>query len=47
MLQYTCVNRKLENMKKRLSEIFKHTRSRKPDAEETSHIEGCMKLITS
>ena len=29
-------------MKKFVSEIFKHTRSRKPDVEETSKIEGCV-----
>ena len=29
-------------MKKFLSEIFKLTRSGKPDAEEASHIEGCV-----
>ena len=29
-------------MKKFVSEIFKRTRSGKPDAEEASHIEGCM-----
>ena len=31
-----------KNMRKFLSEIFKLNRSWKPDAEEASHIEGCM-----
>ena len=31
-----------KNMKKFLSEIFKHNRSGKPDTEEASHIEGCV-----
>ena len=32
-----------KNMKKFVSEVFKHTRSVKPDAEEASHIERCVK----
>ena len=31
-----------KNMKNFVSEIFKHTRSGKPDEEEASHIEGCV-----
>ena len=31
-----------KNMKKFVSEIFKRTRSGKTDAEEDSHIEGCV-----
>ena len=31
-----------KNMKKFISEIFKHTGSGKPDAEEASHIEVCV-----
>ena len=32
-----------KNMKKFVSEILKLSRSGKPDAEQTSHIEGCVK----
>ena len=38
MIQYPCVNRKLKNVKEFVSEIFKHTRSGKPYAEEVPHI---------
>ena len=31
-----------KNMNKFVSKIFKHNRSGKPDAEEASHIEGCV-----
>ena len=32
-----------KNMNKFVSKTFKHNRSGKPDAEEASHIEGCVK----
>ena len=37
---FTATNK---NMKKFVSEIFKSTRSGKLDAEEASHIKGCVK----
>ena len=39
-IQYPCVHTNLKNMKKFVSEIFKHTRSGKPDVEEASHNKG-------
>ena len=42
MLQYPYVRIILQNMKKIVSEMLKCTRSGKPDAEEGSHIEGCV-----
>ena len=42
MPQYPCVHNNFQNMKNFVSEIFKRTRSGKPDAEDASHIEGCV-----
>ena len=45
MLQHPCDYSNLKNMKKFVSEIFKHNRSGKPDVEEASHIKGCVDPI--
>ena len=42
MLQYPYVHSNLKNTKEFSSEIFKHTRSEKPDMEEAPQIEGCV-----
>ena len=43
MLQYPCVHRNLQKYEEVVSEIFKGTRSGKPDAGEALYIEGCVK----
>ena len=40
MLQYTCLHRNLQKSKNFVSEILKHTRSRKPGVEEAPRIKG-------